>query len=238
MEHLSVLKEETQNKRDKINENYIAITNRESSNKDIYDNISKQLSERQKTAEEYKKTERLYNKITGGESGNRIRLETFVQRYYLKQILVRANNRFRDMTDEQYELRVIDEEKAGIGGRNGSDNSLSLYVYSYENDSVRSIETLSGGETFMASLALALGITDRIEERSSAVNLDIMFIDEGFGSLDDNARRESVKMLQRMSGGKKQVGIISHVTELKQEIPTQLKVYKDENGSHAEWQIN
>lgn len=90
----------------------------------------------------------------------------------------------------------------------------------------------------MASLALALGITDRIEERSSAVNLDIMFIDEGFGSLDDNARRESVKMLQRMSGGKKQVGIISHVTELKQEIPTQLKVYKDENGSHAEWQIN
>ena len=238
MEHLSILKEETQNKRDKINENYIAITNRESSNKGIYDNISKQLSERQKTAEGYKKTERLYNKITGGESGNRIRLETFVQRYYLKQILVRANNRFRDMTDGQYELRVIDEEKAGTGGRNGSDNSLSLYVYSYENDSVRSIETLSGGEIFMASLALALGITDRIEERSSAVNLDIMFIDEGFGSLDDNARRESVKMLQRMSGGKKQVGIISHVTELKQEIPTQLKVYKDENGSHAEWQIN
>lgn len=113
MEHLSILKEETQNKRDKINENYIAITNRESSNKGIYDNISKQLSERQKAAEEYKKTERLYNKITGGESGNRIRLETFVQRYYLKQILVRANNRFRDMTDGQYELRVIDEERPG-----------------------------------------------------------------------------------------------------------------------------
>ena len=150
------------------------------------------------------------------------------------------------MTDGQYELRVIDEEKAGTGGRNGSDNSLSLYVYSYENDSVRSIETLSGGETFMASLALALGITDRIEERSSAVNLDIMFIDEGFGSLDAETLEnrpitnstQAVKMLQRMSGGKKQVGIISHVTELKQEIPTQLKVYKDENGSHAEWQIN
>ena len=70
------------------------------------------------------------------------------------------------------------------------------------------------------------------------MKVESLFIDEGFGSLDDNARRESVKMLQRMSGGKKQVGIISHVTELKQEIPTQLKVYKDENGSHAEWQIN
>ena len=238
MERLLLLKEETQKKWDDINEKYISLINRESRNKSIYDNIFKQLSDRQKTAEEFKKTERLYNKITGGESGNRIRLETFVQRYFLKQILVSANIRFRQMTDGQYELRVIDEQKAGLGGRNGSDNSLNLYVYSYENDNVRSIETLSGGETFMASLAIALGITDRIEERSSAVNLDIMFIDEGFGSLDDNARRESVKMLQKMSGGKKQVGIISHVTELKQEIPTILKVYKDEKGSHAEWLIN
>ncbi|GAB6160051.1 hypothetical protein JCM13267_06710 [Howardella ureilytica] len=160
-------------------------------------------------------------------------------------MLVTINNHFISFLSsslsaiiKQYELRVIDEQKAGLGGRNGSDNSLNLYVYSYENDNVRSIETLSGGETFMASLAIALGITDRIEERSSAVNLDIMFIDEGFGSLDDNARRESVKMLQKMSGGKKQVGIISHVTELKQEIPTILKVYKDEKGSHAEWLIN
>ena len=88
----------------------------------------------------------------------------------------------------------------------------------------------------MAALALALGMADQIQENSAAINLDVMFIDEGFGSLDNHSRNQAVKVLQQMAGGSKLIGIISHVTELKQEIEDQLIVRRDETGSHVEWQ--
>ena len=90
----------------------------------------------------------------------------------------------------------------------------------------------------MAALSLALGMADQIQASSAAIHLDMMFIDEGFGSLDDHARSQAVKVLQRMAGGSRLVGIISHVTELKQEIEDQLLVTKDEEGSHVRWQIS
>ncbi len=90
----------------------------------------------------------------------------------------------------------------------------------------------------MAALSLALGMADEIQEHSAAVNLDIMFIDEGFGSLDDHSRNQAVKVLKQMAGGSKLIGIISHVTELKQEIEDKLFVSKDEEGSHVKWQIS
>lgn len=90
----------------------------------------------------------------------------------------------------------------------------------------------------MAALSLALGMADTINERSAAINLDIMFIDEGFGSLDEHSRNQAVKVLQQMAGDSKLIGIISHVTELKQEIEDQLIVSKDEDGSHVRWQIS
>jgi exonuclease SbcC len=90
----------------------------------------------------------------------------------------------------------------------------------------------------MAALSLALGLSDQIQLSSSAINLDIMFIDEGFGSLDDHSRSQAIKVLKRLSNGDKLIGIISHVTELKQEIDNQLIVRKDNNGSHVEWQIS
>ena len=90
----------------------------------------------------------------------------------------------------------------------------------------------------MAALSLALGMADQIQESATSINLDIMFIDEGFGSLDDHSRQQAVKVLQQMAGGSRLIGIISHVTELKQEIEDQLYVRKDEKGSHVEWQIS
>ena len=90
----------------------------------------------------------------------------------------------------------------------------------------------------MAALSLALGMADQIQERSAAVNLDVMFIDEGFGSLDDHSRNQAVRVLMNMAGGSKMIGIISHVTELKQEIDNQLVVTKDDEGSHVTWQIS
>jgi exonuclease SbcC len=90
----------------------------------------------------------------------------------------------------------------------------------------------------MAALSLALGLADQIQANTSAINLDIMFIDEGFGSLDDHSRSQAIKVLKRLSNGDKLIGIISHVTELKQEIDNQLIVRKNDKGSHVEWQIS
>ena len=98
--------------------------------------------------------------------------------------------------------------------------------------------SLSGGESFMAALSLALGMADQIQESSASINLDVMFVDEGFGSLDEHSREQAVKVLQELAGGSKLIGIISHVTELKQEIEDQLIVTKDEKGSHVRWQIS
>ena len=90
----------------------------------------------------------------------------------------------------------------------------------------------------MAALSLALGMADQIQESSASLNLDVMFIDEGFGSLDEHSRNQAVRVLKQMAGGSRLIGIISHVAELKQEIEDQLIVTKDEYGSHARWQIS
>jgi exonuclease SbcC len=138
------------------------------------------------------------------------------------------------MSAGQFELRMYDLDKAGEGKNKG----LDLMVYSSVTGKEREVRTLSGGESFMAALSLALGMADQIQERSAAVNLDVMFIDEGFGSLDDHSRNQAVRVLMNMAGGSKLIGIISHVTELKQEIDNQLVVTKDDEGSHVRWQIS
>ena len=176
----------------------------------------------------------LYNQLSGNVSGSRMDLETYVQRTYLERILIEANNRFYDMSAGQYELHLKNIEQAGEGKNKG----LDLMVYSFATDSEREINTLSGGESFMAALSLALGMADEIKESASGIDLDIMFIDEGFGSLDDHSRDEAVKVLMDMSEGSKLIGIISHVSELKQEIEDQLVVSKDDHGSHVKWQIS
>ena len=161
-------------------------------------------------------------------------IETYVQRHYLEQILEAANQRFQDMSAGQFELRMCDIDKAGTGKNRG----LDLMVYSAVTGKVREVRTLSGGESFMAALSLALGMADQIQESSAAINLDMMFIDEGFGSLDEHSRDQAVKVLQNMAEGEILIGIISHVTELKQEIEDQLIVTKDDQGSHTRWQIS
>lgn len=176
----------------------------------------------------------LYNQLSGNVSGSRMDLETYVQRTYLERILIEANRRFYDMSAGQYELHLKNIEQAGEGKNKG----LDLMVYSFVTDSEREINTLSGGESFMAALSLALGMADEIKESAAGIDLDIMFIDEGFGSLDDHSRDEAVKVLMDMSEGSKLIGIISHVSELKQEIEDQLVVSKDDHGSHVKWQIS
>lgn len=200
----------------------------------VYQALKPVMEERKTAMDEHRRLDDLYNLLAGNVSGSRMDIETFVQRYYLARILHAANRRFRDMTAGQYELRMSDIEKAGKGKNRG----LDLMVYSTVTGKEREVRTLSGGESFMAALSLALGMADQIQAGTAAVNLDVMFIDEGFGSLDENSRDKAVRVLKDMAGGSKLIGIISHVTELKQEIEDQLTVQKDEEGSHVKWQIS
>lgn len=184
-----------------------------------------------KVCQDANTAQHLSDVMAGTESGNRMNLETFVQRSYMEKILCDANRRFRDMSNGQFELKLINVEDAGEGKNKG----LDLEVYSIVTGKTRSVNTLSGGESFMAALSLALGMADQIQAATAAIHLDVMFIDEGFGSLSDNARNEAVNILKEMAGKQRQIGIISHVSELKDEIENQLIVKKDDRGSHISW---
>ena len=202
--------------------------------REVFDILSSRLEERKTIVEEHARIDALYRMTSGNVSGSRMDLETYVQRYYLERILYAANRRFQEMSAGQFELRMYDLEKAGEGKNRG----LDLMVYSTVTGKEREVRTLSGGESFMAALSLALGMADQIQQSSAAINLDMMFIDEGFGSLDEHSRNQAVRVLQEMAEGSRLIGIISHVSELKQEIEDQLIVSKDENGSHVKWQIS
>ena len=202
--------------------------------REVFDALSRRLEERKTIVEEHARIDTLYRMTSGNVSGARMDLETYVQRYYLEHILYAANRRFQEMSAGQFELRMYDLEKAGEGKNRG----LDLMVYSTVTGKEREVRTLSGGESFMAALSLALGMADQIQQSSAAINLDMMFIDEGFGSLDEHSRNQAVRVLQEMAEGSRLIGIISHVSELKQEIEDQLLVNKDENGSHVKWQIS
>lgn len=222
-EKLTILTECLQKQSHELQENRYALQE-----------LSSSSEARRHIFSEYERLDRLYKQMSGNISGSRMDLETYVQRLYLSKILSSANKRFQEMSGGQYAFRMIRIASAGEGRNKG----LDLMVYSSVTGKEREIRTLSGGESFMAALSLALGMADQIQNTSSAVHLDMMFIDEGFGSLDDLARSKSICVLKEMADSHRLIGIISHVTELKQEIGNQLLITKDEHGSHVKWRIN
>ncbi len=154
----------------------------------------------------------------------KLMLETYIQTTYFDRILARANVRFMALSDGQYELQRQEAE----GHR--SQSGLELSVIDHYNGSVRSVKTLSGGESFEASLALALGLSDEIQSSAGGIRLDTMFVDEGFGSLDGDALQQALGVLAGLADGQRLVGIISHVAELKERIDRQIVVTKDPSG--------
>ena len=155
-------------------------------------------------------------------------LETYVQMTYFDRIINRANVRLMTMTSGQYELI----RKKGAAN-NKSQSGLELDVIDHHNGSQRSVRTLSGGESFKASLSLALGLSDEIQSSAGGIRLDTMFVDEGFGSLDEESLEQSVKALTGLSQSNKLIGIISHVSELKNQIDKQIVVTKDKTGASS-----
>ena len=160
---------------------------------------------------------------------DKVTLETFVQMTYFDRVLRRANRRLLQMTGGQYELRRL-----RTADNQRSQSGLDMEVVDHVNGSARSVRTLSGGETFKASLALALGLSDEIQESAGGVGLDTLFVDEGFESLDSQSLTQAIEVLAELTRGRRLVGIISHVEELGRRIDRQLVVTKDRAGeSHV-----
>ncbi|MBQ5812567.1 MAG: SMC family ATPase [Clostridia bacterium] len=168
----------------------------------------------------------LSNTANGRVSGKeKIMLETYVQTTYFDRIIDRANIRFSSMTGGQYALRRRRES-----AQNRSQSGLELDVVDHYNGTTRSVNSLSGGEAFKASLSLALGLADEVQASAGGIRLDTMFIDEGFGTLDDESRRQAIQTLSGLAEGNRLVGIISHVAELKDKIDKQIVVRKEKTG--------
>lgn len=216
-------------KKAEIQEEYSKIYARLSSNSEALKNIEMLSSDMSKKAENLGKLKALSDTLNGELSGkDKIKLETFVQIAYFEQIINRANVRFFEMSDGKYEfLRDVDTENKR------SQSGLELNVYDHYNGTIRSVKTLSGGEGFMASLSLALGMAEIIEESAGGIEIDTMFIDEGFGTLDDAALEQAMRVLSRLSEGNKLVGIISHVSGLKERIDKQICVVKESAGGSS-----
>ncbi len=160
--------------------------------------------------------------MTGKE---KVMLETYVQMTFLDRILRRANIRLMVMSSGQYECR-----RQRQLGNNRSQTGLDLEVVDHYNGTSRSVKTLSGGESFMASLSLALGLSDEIQSMAGGIQPDCLFVDEGFGSLDDDALEQAMQALSSLAEGNRLVGIISHVSQLKYRIDKQIRVKKDLHG--------
>ena len=198
----------------------------------VLQNCAVYLEKGKKMESEDQVIKSLSKTANGRLSGSaKIDFETYIQRQYFKQIIHEANKRLLTMSNHQFILKLKEEANTGRKTNEG----LDLSVYSLVTDSERDVKTLSGGESFLAALAMALGLSDIVERSAGAIHPDMMFIDEGFGSLDAQSRQQAIEVLAELAGDSRMVGIISHVTELKEQIDRKLVVSRTDKGSRAVW---
>lgn len=199
-------------------------------NRAIRKNIEDSYADYHTLEQKYRWISSLSNTVNGTISGkDKIMLETYIQTTYFERIIRRANLRFMIMSGGQYELKRVAD-----AGNLKSQSGLELSVIDHYNGTVRSVKTLSGGESFLASLALALGLSDEIQSSAGGVQIDTMFVDEGFGTLDPDSLQQAYDALASLTNGHRLVGIISHVDSLKEKIDKQIVVKKGiTGGSHA-----
>ncbi len=223
-EHLAL-----ETRREQLTETEKNIYSIRRTNKRIYERLSRLLKDYGGEQENFARIHHL-SRIANGQMAGMARLDfqTYMQRRYFQQMVYAANRRLAEMSGHQFLLECRSLENLGRQGEVG----LDLDVYSLVNDSTRDVKTLSGGESFMAALALALGMADVIQQEAGKIHVDTLFIDEGFGSLDENARNQAIRILNELAGGDRLVGIISHVSELKEQIEQKILVSKNDRGSH------
>lgn len=202
------------------------IHTRITTNESALQNIQAKSADLEQQEAQYTWMRTLSNTVNGNLNGKgKIALETYIQMTFFDRILQRANLRLMVMSSGQYELKRRRESE-----NNRSQSGLELDVIDHYNGSERSVKSLSGGESFKASLALALGLSDEIQSAAGGIHLDTMFVDEGFGSLDEESLQQAIRALNGLTEGNRLVGIISHVAELKEKIDKQILVTKDKSG--------
>lgn len=175
----------------------------------------------------------LYNCVSGqGSQNGKLSFETYVLQYYFKQVIAAANKRLTTLTDGMFTLRCRQEAKD-----NRAQSGLDLEVLDRSTGQWRDVSTLSGGESFMASLSMALGLSDIVQARSGSIRLDSMFIDEGFGTLDENSLTQARNLLTKLADGHRLIGVISHVPELKERIDKKIIIKKTILGSQIQFEV-
>lgn len=221
--------EDMKKERLKLREKKNIVDIRIANNEKIYKSIERVSEKSEKSEKHYSWLRTLSDTVNGSLSGkSRIKLETYVQMSFFDRIIMRANTRFMRLTDGQYELKRSDS-KDNYKNQTG----LELDIIDHYNGTIRSVKSLSGGEAFEASLSMALGMSDEIQSRSGGIQIDTMFIDEGFGSLDDESLSQAVKVLNSLSSSDRLIGIISHVSVLKDRIDKQIVVSKGKTGGSS-----
>lgn len=211
-----------------------ALHTRMARNQDTLRRMEERQAEAEKKQEMWRTVASLSNTANGQVPGkDKVTLETYVQMAHFDRVIDRANIRLRQMTGGQYELR-----RRASADNLRSQSGLDMEVVDHVNGSSRDVRTLSGGESFKASLALALGLSDEIQSGAGGVKLDTLFVDEGFGSLDGQSLEQAIGVLASLTEGRRLVGIISHVEELNRRIDKKLIVKKDRAGvSRAEIRV-
>ena len=210
------------------------LHSRANTNKTALASVRNKSDELERLEREYSWLSMLSQTANGTLSGkDKITLETYIQMTFFDRILQRANGRLLVMSGGQYELK-----RRSISENRQSKTGLELDVIDHYNGSERSVKSLSGGESFKASLSLALGLSDEVQSAAAAgIRLDTMFVDEGFGSLDEESLAQAIHALSSLAEGKRLVGIISHVGELREKIDRQIVITKDKNGSGSSVKI-
>lgn len=215
-----------QAEKEQILNNQKKIHARSENNKRQLENILAKADTIEKIEERQKWLDMLDDTANGKIKGReKIMLETYIQMTYFDRIISRANLRFMMMSGGQYELK-----RKTAADKNVGQSGLELDVIDHYNGTVRSVKTLSGGESFEASLSLALGLSDEVQSSAGGIKIDTMFVDEGFGSLDEESLKQAIRTLGSLSEGHRLVGIISHVAELKEKIDRQIVVKKEKTG--------
>ena len=205
------------------------INNRLDNNKDKHNNILKKKSLYEKARQENNVCKRLYDLVKGQTGNGKITLEQYIQAAGFDRIIMAANRRLLPMSDGQFELYRQEES---LGKK--SNTFLDLEVLDNYTGHRRPVGNLSGGESFKASLSLALGLSDTVSSNLGGIQMDALFIDEGFGTLDKKSIDNAMDILMNLSGKNKLVGIISHREELKENIPQQIRITKTKDGSRID----
>ena len=208
-----------------------AAAEKVSLHENVFKEIQKACRQRKHKEEHWAVVRDLYDCCSGKAGGNRrakLTFEAYVQQYYFKQVVSAANKRLTILTDGMFTLRCKEEADDRV-----HQSGLDLDVLDRSTGQWRDVSTLSGGESFLASLALALGLSDVVQGQSGTIRMEAMFIDEGFGTLDENALRNSLRVLNDLADGKRLIGIISHVQDLEEKIDRQIIVTKTLRGSEV-----